>query len=172
MGISQVREKICSHYLTGLLLVIVTVCGCGYTTKSLMIRDIDTIYIPIFDNETFRRDLEFGLTKELKDEVLSKTRLRIVHKDIADTILSGIIREVQETILIQNTADNIVENQITIYVDFKLVERGTDRILVEKKRVPQQAEFIISRGETILSAYEEVVADMAETIINLIEEKW
>lgn len=166
------KEKIFPKYLTGLLLMIVAVCGCGYSMKSLMIRDVDTIYIPIFENETFRRDLEFGLTKELKDEVLSMTRLRIVNKDSADTILSGIIREVQETILTQNTEDNIVENQITLFVDFKLVERSTDRILVHKERVLQRAEFIISRGETILSAYEEVLADMAETIVNLIEEKW
>lgn len=140
--------------------------------KSLMIRDINTIYIPIFENETFRRDLEFGLTKELKDAVLSRTGLRIVNKDNADTILSGIIKEIQEMFLTQNTDDNIVEDQITLIVDFKLVERSTGRILVQRQSVAQRAEFIIGRGETILSAYEEVLADMAETIVNLIEEKW
>ncbi len=166
------KKNIFQHYLTALLLVFVAVCGCGYSMKSLMIRDIDTIYIPIFENETFRRDLEFGLTKELKDEVLSKTNLRIVDRDIADTVLSGVIEEVQETILTQNTADNIVENQITLSVDFKLIESSTGRILVEKEKVRRRAEFVISRGETILSAYEEVLADLAETIVNLIEEKW
>ncbi len=168
------RENIFPKDILVLLLVLVTVCGCGYTTKSLISRDIETIYIPIFGNETFRRDLEFGLAKELKDEVLSKTSLRIVDKAIADAVLTGTITKVQETMLISGTSDNIVENRISLFVDFKLVERGRgkDRTMVDAKDVQKDAEFIINRGETMLSAYDEVVADMAETIVHLIEEKW
>ena len=157
---------------TALLLVLSMVCGCGYSTKSLIIRDVETIYVPIFENNTFRRDLEFDLTKAVKDEVLSKTRLRIVKKDEADTVLYGVISDLNETILTQNTGDNIVENQIALLVDFKLIDRRTGKTLVERKQINQLAEFVIARGETLDSAYEEGITDMAETIVNLIEEKW
>ena len=147
--------------LAALLLILTMVCGCGYSTKSLIIRDVKTIYVPIFENNTFRRDLEFDLTKAVKDEVLSKTRLRIVKKDDADTVLYGTISSLNETILTQNTGDNIVENQIALLVDFKLVDMRTGKTLVEKKEINQLAEFVVARGETLDSAYEEGITDMA-----------
>ena len=48
----------------------------------------------------------------------------------------------------------------------------TGKTLVEKKEINQLAEFVVARGETLDSAYEEGITDMAETIVNLIEEKW
>ena len=58
---------------------------------------------------------------------MSKTNLRIVQKDSADTILYGTIKDVTEGILTQDVTDNIVESRLTIYVDVKLVDRRTDR---------------------------------------------
>ena len=160
------------YSLAALLFVLTMVCGCGYSTKSLIIRDVETIYVPIFENNTFRRDLEFDLTKAVKDEVLSKTSLRIVKKDDADTVLYGTVNSLNEAILTQNTGDNIVENQIALFVDFKLIDMRTGKTLVERKDISQLAEYVIARGETLDSAYEEGITDMAETIVNLIEEKW
>ncbi|MDR4499490.1 MAG: LPS assembly lipoprotein LptE [Candidatus Scalindua sp.] len=169
---AMVFKSVWVYSLAALLFVLIMVCGCGYSTKSLIIRDVETIYVPVFENNTFRRDLEFDLTKAVKDEVLSKTSLRIVKKDDADTVLYGTINNLNEAILTQNTGDNIVENQITLFVDFKLIDMRTGKTLVERKDISQLAEYVIARGETLDSAYEEGVTDMAETIVNLIEEKW
>ncbi len=158
--------------LTCIVVLFALMSGCGYTTKSLISRKINSIYIPIFENDTFRRGFEFDLTTAVKDEIMSKTKLRIAKKDNADTILTGKIMKVTESMLSSNVRDNIVENRITISVDIKLVDRRTGRTLVEKKGLKRSAEFVVSRGENIKTASQESLADLAEMIVSQLEEKW
>jgi hypothetical protein len=158
--------------LTCIVVLFALMSGCGYTTKSLISRKINSIYIPIFENDTFRRGFEFDLTTAVKDEIMSKTKLRIAKKDNADTILTGKIMKVTESMLSSNVRDNIVESRITISVDIKLVDRRTGRTLVEKKGLKRSAEFVVSRGENIKTASQESLADLAEMIVSQLEEKW
>lgn len=159
------RQLICVAF------VFVLASGCGYSQKSLISRKINSIYIPIFDNNTFRRGLEFDLTKAVKDEIMSRTSLRIVQKDSADTILSGTIRDVKETVLSQNSRDNIVESRVRIYADITLWDRRTERVLISGS-LNGAAEFIAKRGETVKSGIEEGIVNLAKIIVNNLEEEW
>ncbi len=154
------------------IILFAIISGCGYSSKSLYDRNISSIYIPIFDNTTFRRGLEFELTKAVKDEIMNRTSLRIVQKDSADTILHGKIVDVTESVLIQNNVDDIVESRYTIFVDIKLVDRRTDRTLFEESGLKKSAEFIVNRGENINTAAAEDITRLAETIVNHLEENW
>ena len=158
--------------LTCLIIVFAMISGCGYSSKSLISRNINSIYIPIFDNTTFRRGLEFDLTKAVKDEIMSRTSLRIVQKESADTILHGKIVDVTENVLIQNNVDDIVESRLTIFVDIKLEDRRTGRALVDESGLFRSAEFVVNRGENINSAAQEGIVRLAETIVTHLEENW
>ena len=165
-------RMIVENQLTYFILIFVLISGCGYSTKSLISRNISSIYIPVFENKTFRRSLEFELTKTVKDEIMTKTNLRIVQKDSADTILYGTINNVTESVLTQNNRDNIVESRVAIYVDIKLVDRRTDRVLMSENGLRKSAEFIVQRGENVASAGNEALVSLAETIVDHLEEKW
>ena len=95
-------KRISFRQLTCIVVIFALISGCGYTNKSLISRKINSIYIPIFENYTFRRGLEFDLTNAVKDEIMSKTKLRIAQKDNADTILTGKINKVTESVLTSN----------------------------------------------------------------------
>jgi hypothetical protein len=151
--------------------VFVLASGCGYSQKSLISRKINSIYIPIFNNATFRRGLEFDLTRAVKDEIMSRTSLRIVQKDSADTILSGNIRDVKESALSQS-ADNIVEGRVSIYADITLLDRRTERALITRSNLTGAAEYLVKRGENVQSATEEGIANLAKIIVNNLEEEW
>lgn len=153
------------------LVIFVLISGCGYTTKSLISRKVNSIYIPIFENDTFRRGLEFGLTNAVIDEIMSKTKLRIAHKDNADLILTGKIIRVNEGVHSSNAQDNIVESSVTITVEIRIYERRTERSIGEAT-LSNTAEFIVSRGENIKTATQESQVGLAEKIISQLEEKW
>ncbi len=161
-----------STQISGLILALILVYGCGYSNKSLISRNINSIYIPIFDNTTFRRGIEFDLTKAVKNEIMSKTNLRIVDKESADTVLHGTVSNFKEAVLTLDITDNIVESRVTLFVDFKLIDKRTSRTLVEENGISQSAEFIVRRGETLDSATEEGILDIAEIIVMRLEEKW
>lgn len=146
--------------------------ACGYTSKSLMRQNVNTIYVSIFDNNTFRRGLEFDLTNALKNEILFKTRLKVVDKDHADSILSGTITDVKEAVLIEDPKGNIVEGSVIVFVNFSWVDLRTGRTIVNKQNVTQRAEFRPRRRESVVTASNWAFVDLAERIVNLMEEEW
>ncbi len=170
--LEDLSQRISFRQLACIIALFALISGCGYTTKSLISRKINSIYIPIFENDTFRRGLEFDLTSALKDEIMSNTKLRILQKDSADTILTGRILNVTEGMLSSNVEDNIVESRVTISVYIKLVDRRTGRTLVEEEGLKQSAEFIVKRGENINTASQESLVLLAKEIIFHLEEKW
>ena len=159
-------------HFTCMLVLFALISGCGYTTKSLISRNINSIYIPIFGNNTFRSGLEFDLTTALKDEIMSKTKLRIARKEDADTILTGRIVTVIEAVLTSNARDNIVENQIEITVNIALADRRTGRALMSMNGLSNRGEYIIGRGENVKTATQECLTGLAKKIVYQLEEKW
>ncbi len=160
------------NQIMGFVLVVVLMCGCGYSTRSLISRDISSIHIPIFENDTFRRGIEFDLTKAVKNEVMSKTNLRIASKDYADTILHGSVEDFTESIITHGFRDSVVEARMALLVEIKLIDRRTDRVLVHEKGIKQRTEYIVRRGETLESATGEGIVRIAETIVDHLAEKW
>lgn len=155
-----------------LLLFIIFVGGCGYSSKSLLRSNVRSIYIPIFDNNTFRRGYEFDLTKAVRDQILLRTRLNIVDKDEADSILFGKITSVDENVLIEGREDNIVESRIMVAVEIRWVDKRTGRTIIERKNIRRPAEFIVRRNETLTSSGNEAFVKIAQGIVDAMEEDW
>lgn len=156
----------------GLFTASLLLAACGYTSRSQLRQNVNTIYIPIFDNLTYRRGLEFDLTNSLKNEILFRTRLKIVDKDHADSILYGSITDVKKLVLLEDPRANLVEAAMTIIIDFSWVDLRTGRTIVNKKNVTQQAEFLAKRKEDEGTAEREAFVDLAEKVIALMEENW
>jgi hypothetical protein len=165
-------NRISFRQFSCVLIFLALISGCGYTTKSLISRNINSVYIPIFGNDTFRSGLEFDLTTALKEEILSKTKLRIAKKNGADTILTGKIIRVDEGVITSNARDNIIENRVTITVNIALADRRTGRELMLTDSLSNTAEYIVTRGENINTATQECLAGLAEMIVYQLEEKW
>ena len=157
------RQLICVAF------VFVLVSGCGYTQKSLFSHKINTIYISVFENNTFVRGIEFDIAKALKDEIMSRTSLRIVQKDSADIILTGKIGGSAQAALSQSR-DNIVESSVSISASMTLLDTRTGRTM--GGGVSGGAAFIVDRGENVQSATEEAIAILARNLVNQLEEEW
>lgn len=163
---------------TGMVVILLAIwlfvwlSGCGYSSRSILKQNVDNVYVTIFDNKTFRRGLEFGLTKAIKNEIMFKTPLKIADKDNADSLLKGEIVDFKENVMIVDPDDNIVENRIAITVDFTWTDIRTGRIILEKKGVITPTEFIVRRGETIETAQNESFTDLAERIVDFMHERW
>lgn len=155
-----------------LLLFTIFIGSCGYSSKSLLRSNVRSIYIPIFDNNTFRRGYEFDLTKAVRDQILLRTRLNIVDKDEADSILIGKITDVDENVLIEDREDNIVESRIMVAIEIRWVDKRTGRTIIERKNIRRPAEFIVRRNETLTSSGNEAFVKIAQGIVDAMEEDW
>ncbi|MCQ4573761.1 MAG: LPS assembly lipoprotein LptE [Candidatus Brocadiales bacterium] len=155
-----------------LIILVLFLAGCGYTSRSLIEQNVRSIYVPIFDNETFRRGLEFNLTRAIKEEILYRTQLKIVDKRHADTILTGKIKEVQENVLIENPDAVVVESRVTVTVVISWEDQRTGRFLMNNRAVSAAAEFIATRDEDVEFGEIEAFTDLAAKVVNLMERNW
>lgn len=155
-----------------LLILASFMASCGYTSRSLIDQNVQSVYVPIFDNDTFRRDLEYDLTKAIKEEILFGTQLKIVDEKHADTILTGILKDVQENVLIENPDAVTIESRVNVFVQFSWLDQRTGRILIDKQNVAASAEFIATRNEDVRTGEIEAFVNTARKIINLMERKW
>ena len=74
-------------------------CG-GYSNESLNPDEVGTVYVEMFENESFNRGAEYELTDALAKRIEAQTPYKIVSsRDRADTVLSGHIIAVDKSVL-------------------------------------------------------------------------
>src|SRR6187455_3422334 len=72
-------------------LCLATLAGCiGYHagTNSLYAADVATVYVPMIESDSYRRDLGERLTEAVVKEIELKTPYKVVNTPDADSILS------------------------------------------------------------------------------------
>ncbi len=163
------RQRLC---VAMVVCALAAVAGCGYSARPMTRTDVRTVYVPVFENRTFRRGLEFDLTRSLVDKINQKTNLKIADKDVADTILRGEIVEVRQREVIRNAPMKPVEDRVVVYASVTWLDRRTNQVLMQKQNIQSPAEFIVARRQDFTSAAKEAMSDLAEKIVNLMEEPW
>jgi hypothetical protein len=102
----------------------------GYTTAPNYDTSIHTVRVPIFENRTYRRGLEFQLTEAVVREINAKTPYRVVGCDQpADTELRGRIIGGTKGILNLNQQAEIREAETAITVELSWVDLRTGEVL-------------------------------------------
>lgn len=90
----------------------------GYTTRPPYDECIRTVYVPIFENVSFRRGLEFDLTRAVIREIEAKTPYKVAScRETADTELRGKIINRNKSMILNNQLNEIREGEVAIAVE-------------------------------------------------------
>src|SRR4051794_23668078 len=75
-----------ARWVTLLFLVgVLSSGGCHYNVGNSFPSDVQTVYVPIFTNEDFRRGVEFQLTDAVQKQIQQRSHFRLVKDNSADT---------------------------------------------------------------------------------------
>jgi len=99
----------------------------GYTTAPNYDCSIRTVYVPIFQNRTYYRGLEFDLTRAVIREIEQTTPFKVTSdRDAADTELCGTIINFQKNLLNRNQLNEVREAEtiLTVEVVWKNLKTG------------------------------------------------
>ncbi len=109
--------------------------GCaGYALESSFDTDIETVYLPLFDNTTFNYGLEAQLTEALAKEIHRTTPWRVTSDRGADTELRGAITRVDKRELSTDSVSGLVQELATIItVTFDWTDAETGEVLVARR---------------------------------------
>jgi len=142
--------------------------GCGYSTKSLLPEGVDRLAVDVFSNDTFYREIEFSLTRELSAEIRHRSRVRLTRRNTADAVLQGRILRVHRPTVVENPADFVSEQAVIVTAEVTLKDLTTGKAL-DRFTLSNRAEFVVERGESLQSAFAESLKDLAEDIVNRLQ---
>ncbi|MCZ6785878.1 MAG: LPS assembly lipoprotein LptE [Planctomycetota bacterium] len=156
---------------TPLLLVLIA-CGCRYTWGSGKTQertpqgDLPRVAVVTFDNDSFRRELEIRLTRQVADELRARAPQAAAPLSKADWILTGRIVAAGERVLSETTEDTVRQSSFWMTVEVTLKEQATEKVL-RTYSLTESEPFspIVGRIRTLPQAEEQVLRDLAERIV-------
>ena len=146
----------------------------GYSNRSLFPSGIDSICLQMFDNRTFRRDVEYDLSGALAKRIESDTPYRIVSdSDRADSIMNGQIVTITESVVTLERETGYAlekEMQITAVVNWKDLQSGD--LLLNNQAVTAAATYSDFMQQGTLYASKLAANRLAEQVVQLMEKRW
>lgn len=154
--------------------------GCGYTLGTQTLHDVRTVHVPVFQSDSFRRNLDYLLTEAVQREIRTRTPYRLEDADTADTILKGKIVEIRKSVLSETRYDDPRELQLMVGVEITWVDRRSGQILHQQTfpigpQLTQQASsvsFAPEVGQSLATAQQEAAQRLASRIVDLMEAPW
>ena len=164
--------------------VVVGICtgvsGCGkgglegYSNDWLYPQDVTTVYVEMFDSQSFRRGHEYVLTDAICKRVESETPYKIVSdRDAAETILSGQMGGISSGVLAGERYSGRPlerEAQITVNVSWKNLETG--ELLINNETAIASATYSSQLGQDFDYAAKVAVNRAAERVVELMQKSW
>jgi hypothetical protein len=167
--------------LAAVLFLIAFAAGCatdptqGYSATSSFSDEFSTIAVPIVENDTFERGIEFEITDAVIKEIERRTPYRVVDQSRADTILTGRIVRAELNKLSRSRLTGLSEEVVlSVTMDFTWRDRRTNRTLVERRSFTGSGLFLPSTpsAEPLEIGRFAVAQDLARDIVNEMRAAW
>lgn len=153
-------------------------CGCtemgGYSNESLFPHDVSSVYLEMFDNQSFRRAVEYNLSDALSKRIETETPYKIVSSsDRADTIISGQILSISDSVLTTEREIGLAlekEVQINAVVNWKNLKTG--QLLIDNQPVTASASYSEYQAQDFGYAATIAANKLAKKVVELMEKTW
>ena len=139
-----------------------------------------TVYVPIFESESFRRHMGERLTEAVIKEIEAKSDYKVVGDSTADSTLVGKIVEDRKRVLVENRFDDVRDVETSLYVQVTWMKRNGD-VLVDGRVIPLDAASLAvlgsapvvpESGQSIATGHQTAIRRIAHQIVGLMEAPW
>jgi TolB-like protein len=154
---------------------VLLVVACGYSTTSRTAKDIKSIYVPFFENQTAEPNLEISVTERVIDNLVRDNTLKVVPENAADAVLDGKIVGFENKPFSFNQDLNAEEYIVVIKVVATLFNRRTNEPIWQDRPFQGDGSYFIEsvgEGRTFNDAVNESLREITERILNLTVQDW
>ncbi len=176
MSTDRNSNSILRWTILSLSLLALVVAGCSkyqIGTDALFRSDVHSVHIPMFKSDSLRRNLAERLTEAVVKEIGQQTPYAITSLDNAETVLDGTITFDTKYVLGENRFDEPRALQIGLHVDVtwnnRLGQPLMQRVVL---KLDQNTNFIPEGGQSMVTAQQEVIDDLARQIVYQMEAIW
>ncbi|TWU41601.1 hypothetical protein Q31b_30520 [Novipirellula aureliae] len=163
--------------------VFIAIGGCSlyqYGPSSLYRSDIKTIHVPIVRNATFRNDLGVRLTEAIVKEIEGRTPYKVTGDPNADSTLVVTMTSETKQVLTESPSDDPRALDANVAVQANWLSRQGE-MLMQNTVVPnsgaligfsQSARFVPEAGQSIDTATQVAIENLASRIVSQMELRW
>jgi len=178
-----VRSSTTLRRATLVTLGCLSVAGCaGYRfgSESLYAADIQTVYVPMFQSDSYRRDLAERITEAVCKEIEKRTNYKVVNNPNADSVLSGRLLNETKRIIVEAPTDEPRESQVDFFMEITWLDRQ-GALLAQSQKVPlpgtvaninQSSNLVPEVGQSVATAQQDVISRIAYQIVSMMETPW
>ncbi len=165
----------------GLLMLISGCAGYQLGNRSLYPADVRSVYVPMFESDSLRRNLGERLTEAVVKEIEGKTPFKVISDpNTADSILTGRLVSERKAVLSENRNDEPrdVETDLVVVVNwqdchgFAMSQPSTISLSQQGFSVAQIADYIPEAGQSVSTAHQEAIQRIAKQIVSQMEAPW
>jgi len=153
-------------------------CGCGrmsgYSNESLFPQDVRSVYVEMFDNKSFWREVEYELSDALAKRIEADTPYKIISsRDRADTLISGQIVGIGELVLTsERETGRALEKEVELRAVVNWKNLKTGELLIDSRSVAASASFSEWQNQGFNYASALAANNLARKIVELMEKEW
>jgi hypothetical protein len=128
----------------------------------------------MFDNQTFRRGVEYDLSDALSKRIEAETPYKVISSsDRADTLLSGKIVQITESVLsIERELGLALEKHVQIRAVVNWKNLKTGQLLIDNESITAEATYSEFQRQDFNYASALAANKLAQRIVELMEKKW
>lgn len=149
--------------------------GCGYSSGELFPDDVRTVAVPIFENKSFYRGVEFDLTEALVKEIELRTPYKVTGTNRADTIIRGTITSVSQSRLSRQSIGGVPQElEVHVMVDFEWKDLRSGQTLRQREGFESVGRYMPAApvSEPLEVGQHEAVARMARAVVSVMAGDW
>jgi hypothetical protein len=146
----------------------------GYSSDTLYPTELESVYVEMFDNRTFHRDVEYSLTDALAKRIESQTPYKIIsQRNLADSVLSGQITSLTETVLTTERSTGLaLEKELYIRAVVNWQNMRTGELLLDSETIEAAASYSEYMQQGISYASNLASNKLAQRIVEQMEQGW
>jgi RNase P/RNase MRP subunit p29 len=174
----------CGFIIATIALVATGCAGYRFGNNTLYAPNVRTIYVPVFQSDSFRTtpgiDLGERLTEAVCKEIEKRTPFKVVGSAAgADSVLTGRIVADTKRMVVESPTDQSRQVEMNIQTLVTWADRGGAVLASGAVPVPaasvdvgQAAMLVPEYGRSVVSTQQEGIQRMARQIVGLMEEPW
>jgi hypothetical protein len=158
--------------LSSVCCMLFSVSGCGvYSFSGSGLSGVNTIAIPLFDNQTQEYGIREALTEKIANRFVQDNTLKVVNEKAADTILRGTITRYNRESHTFDEQENIKEYIVRIWVKASFEEKKNKKTIWEEEDMMGWGIYS-AEDETEDMGRERAIEKLAEDIVNKTVKGW
>lgn len=160
---------------SALVFFILVFSGCAsYSNESMFSQDINSVCLEMFDNQTFRRGVEYELSDALAKRIEAQTPYKLISsRDRADTVISGQIVSIGESALsVEREAGGALEKEVQLQAVVNWKNLKTGELLIDNQTVSAEATYSTYMNQDFGYASAFAANNLARKIVELMEKRW